>query len=278
MSQADLELQVRQLKEQLASKQVQIDKFQAHLARANVQLQQVLSHVQRYIEVVHQLHHELVPSKVAQIRGFDFSYKFVPGSRGGDFFDVVKIEDSSKFAILLASCASSQQSAQLLMFLLQSPLSKQKQQKAENILDQVLKYLGSEGADKLNLFCAVMDRRDFSCQYAQTGHNMCWHYQQDKGQAVALQAQGGFRLEACDKIVLSTPGLIEAQNDQGQAFGMERWLNILKQKGTLDAHKLRHEILFQLEQWQAQAASLGRDKSVFICQAQDKVTRLKVAV
>ena len=291
-SEVDLVARVRELEQQLDQKRVQLGEFRSHLEQANQQLQQVLRDVRLYIQAVHKLHHELVPTRVAQISGFEFSYKFVPGEQGGDFFDVAKIENSTKFAVLLTSCQDYNVSARLLSTLLGCPLA-QLQVSPQEFADQILKAAQSQG--QAHLFCAVVDRRNFMCRYARRGGPICWHQSRATNKIINLQHDNSCQLEPRDKIILGTPGLVDVQNSRGEAFGPQRLQDIAHKLCNKGAHELRHEILFQLDNWQKQGAdaqiakpacvqSAGNkpagdtpDRSLFVCEVQDKVVRLDVA-
>ena len=76
-----------------------------------------------------------------------------------------------------------------------------------------------------------------------------------------------------DRLILTTPGLINVSSPKGERFGLERMSQAIQSCQTSDVHELRNEILFQAHS-HSKAETFERDISVIVTEVKDRVIKL----
>lgn len=101
-----LRLKVRELEQQLATKENLLHSYRLQLTKTNQQLEKLISQVNQELKVAQALQKVLSPTEIPQISGFEFSTKFIPGTKnGGDYFDIFEHEDRLRFGLILSTAS-----------------------------------------------------------------------------------------------------------------------------------------------------------------------------
>ena len=76
-----------------------------------------------------------------------------------------------------------------------------------------------------------------------------------------------------DRLILLSKGFVEAQNIQGQAFGVDGLLRALTSAPRQGVHELRNHLLMQLETFTG-GQSFKRDITIIVSEVNDRVIKL----
>jgi sigma-B regulation protein RsbU (phosphoserine phosphatase) len=280
------------LKHRIAQLEHQVQNYERLLRQANDKLLQLAGEIASDLDWALKLQKKLVPTELPAIKGFEFSSKFIPGSRfGGDYFDIFEHDDRWKFGVFISSCSGYTVSSALMGLLIK--FSTQIEAKRGLSPDQFLNQLASEliasfkDADRASLFYGVVDRKTLELHYCSAG--MISVYRQEYGkdaieflEPVAAEFAPGFRanlttrtvnLNSGDRLVICTPGLLAASEPDGRAWGAENLVDAWRSAAKKGVHELRNEILYKQQSYQNSQEPL-RDQSLIVMEVQDRIIKL----
>ena len=239
------------------------------LERRNLELQQAveLRNAEREVqdkelERARDIQQALLPQTVPQIAGFEVAGLWEPARVvGGDYFDVIKLSEA-RLAICIADVVGKSVSAALLMANVQATVRAFSSDSVSPawLCTRVNAVLANNIArDKfVTLFYGVLDAGRSSFTYTNAGHPAPILMsingaakRLDKGGAVlgifpdwkyeeaAIQLAGG------DRLLLFTDGITEAATSDGEEFGEERLIDLLKSSRARTPAELNALVLKQ---------------------------------
>jgi serine phosphatase RsbU (regulator of sigma subunit) len=198
----------------------------------------------------------LLPKSIPQISGYEIATAWQPADTvAGDYFDVLALDEHA-LGLCIADVSGHGLPAALLMSNLQAgvkllaaydtaPFALCKK------LNQLVCNNVAEG-NFITFFYGLLDTATESLVYVNAGHNqpVLLHrdgriFRLDKGgiplglEANRQYQQGEVKLDAGDRLVLFTDGLIECLNFKDEVFGQERLLALLSEHRQLDADGLK---------------------------------------
>jgi sigma-B regulation protein RsbU (phosphoserine phosphatase) len=166
---------------------------------------------------------------------------------GGDFFNYFSLP-GGEFAVLIGDVSGKGVPAALLMANIQATL--RARLPVETDLCRLVGTLDQEVAGQtpaeayLTLFVAILSRDGRRMRYVNAGHNSQFLLRADHraqrlvstGRPLGLLPGGQYQtvevdLESGDWLFLYTDGLVEAENSEGQEFGIERLEKLLVEAG-----------------------------------------------
>ncbi len=183
---------------------------------------------------------------------------------GGDYFDVIKLGED-RLAICIADVSGKGVPAALLMANVQASLrasvrDMESPARVCSIINGML--CESIAADRfVTFFCGVLDAATRSFRYCNAGHPYPILISSgaartlDQGGAVLGVLRGwayqdaNVELRPGDRLILFTDGITEAENSQGQEFGMERVAAFAKANAARPATKMNQELLAQVTEF-----------------------------
>lgn len=288
------EFRIKELELEVQDRERELLAFREELGKINNQLENFLDQMAHQVRMALLIQKFLVPTDIPTIPGFEFSRKIVASQKmGGDYFDIFELEDKMKFAILMSNSSGHAMASLFLSVLLK--LTSQIEARKGNDPAQVMKKMSDEILERApefknqasHVFYALVDRRDLSLTYSMSGNILAYAYKYDAGKFVKLPSTQGpmgesaksfkkeaLPLEARDRLVLVSPGLLKVQNKKGETFAEERLAKVLAQNTTASPHELRNEIHFQIKEF-AQGVEYPQDLSVVVMNVKDKVLKLK---
>jgi len=212
------------------------------------------------METARGIQQSFLPESPPKIAGFELGALNKPARQvGGDFYDFIPISEG-KMGIVIADVSGKGVPAALFMALSRAIVranvhetitTSEAIEKANHLIAEEAKF-----GMFVTLFYAVLDSKRRLLQYVNAGHNpplMLKHLASDlillNANGIALGALDDIRLEqkevglvADDIVVLYTDGIIEAVNDKGEQFGMDRLEKIISNNTNLPAQQLADQI------------------------------------
>ena len=259
--------------------------YKQELLKFSHQLDNVMIQISGDVELLKKIQKVLTPTEIPSIPGFEFSRKFVYGSRyGGDYFDIFEHEDKLKFGVLLSSSSGYAMSALFLSLVLKvSHLMEAKKGLApEKVLEQIGAELKTtaQTSDQTHTFYGVIDRRDLTLTFCAVGRIKGFlqipgrplQMISSDSQALGPMTSPVFKsatvdLEPKSRVVLLSDGILEVlSTDQ-----ISQCLQTLGSNS--EVHDVRNEILLKC-QLVSGVDTPVRDQTVVVIEVKDRVIKL----
>ncbi len=291
-NESELKERVSELEHELAVKEAELHRYRLELTKANAALEKLIHQVGQELKLAQSLQKLLSPTELPNVQGFDFSTKFLAGTRfGGDYFDIFEHEDKLKFGILISSASGYSLSSLLLSVIIK--ISSQMEARRGLEAHKVVALLAKEviphiqNDDKASLFYGVVDRRSYEIQYCSVGSidGFLQVYGQEglqelmpTGQALSKDfntepQSRTLQLNPRDRVILSTEGIKLSQNSLGVNWGGHGLSEAIMKAPKQGVHELRNEILFANEKYTGKAEPL-RDQTLIVTEVKDRVIKL----
>lgn len=281
-----LKYKIQQLQKKLDNSQKNLKVYKDEVRNLNVQLKTLIQNIESQLAIAARIQKYLIPTEILQISGFDFSTKYITGSvSGGDYFDIFRLKDKQRFAVIVASSSGHAMAALFLSVLIQ--LSSQMEAKKGVSPSKILKSLGeklsvtAQDGQISNVFLLIINRRNLEMTYCSAGDIMAWfqpHQSESIQSLLATSSSLGsanhkeitevkISLNAKDRIVIATPGLVSAMKNKDQSVK-----DLLVKMKAKQSHDLRNEIIYQ-----AQKSNNQRDMTVLVIDVKDRILKLTSA-
>jgi serine phosphatase RsbU (regulator of sigma subunit) len=213
------------------------------------------------LELAAEVQTMFLPTHRPSIPGLEIAGMMQP-ARGvsGDYYDYMPVNDHA-LQLVIADVAGKGVPAALLMAATAAAVQLETREKRD-MLEMVNRLNGSvhslSGSNRyVTLLLADIDARKQSLSYVNCGHNPALLYQAKTGAVVAMNsscfpigmfdsltcAMNPVSLTAGDILVLYTDGVIEAENSQGEEFGVERLSTLIHRGHMLSSDELMNHIL-----------------------------------
>lgn len=210
----------------------------------------------------------LLPKEIAQIDGYQISGAWRPARMvSGDYYDVLKY-DEHRIALCIGDVVGKGMPAALLMATLQAAVRVLGSPTVSpaTLCEQVNRLtLGNIARGKfITFFYGLVDSEARRMTYVNAGHNPPIMLRKDKsvtrleeGGAVLgvfpewKYLQGAVNLSSGDRLLLFTDGVSEAQDQEGNEFGEERLIELLKDCCGLGASDLQRRVIETVTEFSA---------------------------
>ena len=218
-----------------------------------------LRHAQRQradeLQDAREIQNNLLPKNIPQIKDYEIAGMTQPVRHvGGDYYNVVRISETQT-VLCIADVAGKGMPAALLMSSLQAALKplmwgSQSPRELCRRLNRILCEIAPIGKF-VSFFYAVLDSKDNRLTYCNAGHNPPVLVRAN-GAASELNAAGAVlgqfpdwvyeqsdvQLRSGDTLLLFTDGLVEACNQDEEAFGEERLIRVARENRGVRAGDL----------------------------------------
>lgn len=279
-----LKTEILELRAQLQVKAFEVSAYQKELLKFSQKLDQLMTQSNDDIQVLNQIHKFLAPTEMPQFPGFEFSRKFVYGTKfGGDYFDIFEHEDKMKFGVLISSATGYAMSALMLSIVLK--LSHIMEAKKGMSPSKVMEHLGTElkqlaaEKDKAQVLYAVIDRREWTFNFCAVG-KIQGFFQVSDGQMQLISSDSDglgpamnpkyseikLSLEPKTKIVLVTEGLMDV-------LTRDEIAQIIQNPTLQSPHDLRNDLLVAAQVKSGLETPL-RDQTVVVIEVKDNIIKL----
>ena len=275
-SEEDLKKKIQHLESELDKKDQDLRIYKKELSDANVELEKLIVRVNDQLQQTLKIQKFLVPTEFPNIQGFEFSTKFSSSSvSGGDYFDIFEHFDKMRFGLFLSSASGYGMSALFLSVLMKLTYQIEDSKNFDplTVMEEILHELAqqSKSEDQASIFYGVFDRRKYQMTYCNVGQPLAVHYQASSGRIDLLKGQvepfvaGGsiagtsmsnqvVDLDPRDKLIFCSAGFLSLRNQDGDSWGMDEILSVIKQNVKKEVHDLRNEIFLSSLKIQQRAA------------------------
>jgi serine phosphatase RsbU (regulator of sigma subunit)/DNA-binding transcriptional regulator YhcF (GntR family) len=208
----------------------------------------------------------LLPREVPQVPGFTIAGAWQPARTvGGDYYDVFRLSER-ELALVVADVSGKGVAAALLMSNLQATVKAYatSESSPKDLCHKVNRALCNRIAPEkfITFFYAVLDGEGHRLTYTNAGHNPPLLASQDHtcrkletgGAVLGVFAEGSYEQASIDllpgdRLVLFTDGITEATDLNGEEFGEERLLALLRESPAASAPDLCDAILQDVAQF-----------------------------
>lgn len=238
--------------------------------------------ISKDLEVASEMQKLLFPSDLPSNRKMDLSAKYIPRHAiGGDYYDFIPLGDE-EYIICIADVSGKGISAALLMANFQATirtLFKYQRFEMTFIIEELNKIVmrSAKGEKFITFFIAHYNAHTRKMSYVNAGHNQPLLL---TGRKVSLLAEGCIGLGMLDELpyihvghlvlppkttfVLYTDGVVELENKEGEAFGVDRLIKIVQSYAPLKMEDMNNIIFSKLDDWK-QDLTFVDDTAVFSC-------------
>ncbi len=206
--------------------------------------------LEKELQVAFEIQTSILPQTLPDLEGYDFGALMVPARAvGGDFYDIVPLS-SNKVGIIIGDVAD--KGVPSAIFMAQTHALLYAMAKRDTTPTQVLEHVNElllaigESSLFVTVLYGVLDRKTNQLTYARAGHELPIIVTAD-GQAEIAPYEQGQLMGILDDLILDeqivtvppgglimlyTDGVIDARHANGESFGMQRLLDVVKQANT----------------------------------------------
>jgi phosphoserine phosphatase RsbU/P len=227
------------------------------------------------LDLAREVQLSILPREIPQLEGLEIAARYLPmGSVAGDFYDFLVI-DEKHVGILICDVSGHGLSAALIASMLQTALAAQSPHASDPA--QVLSGLNQALYGKfqhhfVTAAYVFVDMEKSTVDYAGAAHPPLLLWRARTSETTEWVENGlmlgpfsdstysaiSLSLEKGDRILLITDGIIEAADQSGREFGMDRLRQILESNHALSASRLADALLYRLSAWSQHAIGSGQ--------------------
>jgi len=213
--------------------------------------------ITKELDLANQIHQGLLPADTPRLPGYELETVFKIGRAiGGDYHDYIELDDH-RMAIVLADCSESLRGVPAAMIMAMTRAYLRASIDGETGPVDWLKATNRRLARDLKpgmavtALIVVLDTSSHEAYAASAGHRPIVLWRQGKtatvnpnGIALGLDIgpvfdktieEKKFTLQKNDRVVLYTDGLIAAKDENGEAYGEERFLEAVRRQGAMNS-------------------------------------------
>ncbi|MGD9057317.1 MAG: SpoIIE family protein phosphatase [Desulfobacterales bacterium] len=265
---------------------VEVILLQLALADRIKTISQEQDRIKHSLFLAREVQQNLLPHKNPKIDGLDLAGTSIYcDETGGDYYDYIdsNIDDHRNITVAIGDVAGHGISSALPMTTVRSSLRQRASLPGgvEQIISDVNRQLAQDVEDSgqfMTMFCLTIDPVRMQAHWVRAGHDPAILYdprsdlfEELGGSGIALGVDGDWDYQAYTKaslrkgqiIFLSTDGIWEAFNPDGEMFGKDRIYDILRKNAASGAEEIVRNVLADLDSFQ-QGASIEDDITLVI--------------
>ena len=256
------------------------------LQRVNERLEAVSRVLRRDLEAAADVQRSLLPAAMPNVPGVRFAYKFRPcADVGGDCLNVLSL-DSQHLGFYILDVSGHGVASALLSVTLSHMLSVEPErsflyQSSPSDAATVRQYSVAPPCDvvtRLNrhfanrpaisqfftMIYAILDQKTAELRYVSAGHLSPIHFRSGSLQPIpeaggipvgllpnATYEESSLQFLKGDRLYLCTDGILEAENEAGEEFGVDRVLETLLRDQTMSLEESLKSLMQRVEAWSA---------------------------
>jgi phosphoserine phosphatase RsbU/P len=249
------------------------------LREAHAQIAKQLVEINTELEMARQIQLSILPSSTPKIDGMEIVARYIPmTSVAGDFYDFIVV-DATHIGILIADVSGHGLPAALIASMLQVALTAQARHAPDP--GKVLAGLNQALCGKFqhNFVTAAYVYVDLGknvITYGGAGHPPLLLWRKSTGQTSQLLENGlvlgqfeeatydslQVPVEAGDRFVLYTDGILETSNPSDEEFGTDRFMKFMEANHKLAAGPFADAVLLELARWLEQPPGQGHKDDI----------------
>lgn len=233
-------------------------------------LEDANSMLMKDIEYAREMQLSLMPEQMPEDKFLSFHAEYLPAERlSGDFYNVVKL-DEHNIAIYIGDVAGHGVSAAMLTVFANQNLSPLKENENDPykivppnvVLDSIYKNFNNTNFNDetyILMLYGIYNKKTKLFTYASAGMNVSPYLIKDSGEIIEINSKGfsicklgdyimptyenrKIQMEAGNKLLLYSDGLVEARNENDEIYGQEKMKDFLKENYALNASDLVEEL------------------------------------
>lgn len=204
--------------------------------------------LEKELQIASEIQNALLPKEIHQPQNYEIFASNLPALQiGGDYFDIVKLNDYH-YAIVIADVSGKGTPAALLMANLQSVVRAYLKTDIEKFdlikaTEQINSLIceNTESDKFITFFWGILDTKNNTFKYVNAGHNPTLIFSENKiyeltkgGMMIGVYDLGfnyeqeNVNINQNDILLFYTDGITESQNPDGKEYGIERVKSIVK--------------------------------------------------
>ena len=258
--QAAIAIQRGGLVDELRSRLQELEAAQAELVQKE--------RLEHELELAKQVQQSVLPRHFPNYPGYTFAAANLPARQvGGDFYDVIRL-DKAHFGMLIADVSDKGMPAALYMALTRSLILAEahRSKSPKTVLENVHRLLLELGQTDMfvSVFYAVIETQTGDMRYTRAGHERpllacAGQISPLAGNRTVLGILGpddlhleehSINLQAGDRLILFTDGILDTSNPEDEFFGMDRFTSLLVASKDLPANQVCQQLFTVLEAYQ----------------------------
>lgn len=224
------------------------------------------------LEVAGKAQRSLLPTRLPSVSGFQFAAQFEPARQiGGDFYDV-RLLDDGRATVLLADVSDKGAHAALFMAVTRALFLAEEHYLDDPVQIALAVHEGLLSASSYDMFVTalygILDPQTGLFRYVRAGHDEPLFVRQDgtgeflggKGRFLGLWADMPPKLEeqqlqfdSGDCLVIYSDGVTDMRNPEGQSFGRDQVMNLVRSIRVYDANRIARSIYNVVQQHRGNA-------------------------
>jgi phosphoserine phosphatase RsbU/P len=218
------------------------------------------------MKIASDIQSKLFPQKIPEIKNIQFHGISLPAkSVGGDYYDIIKIDDNISVGII-ADVSGKGVPAALLVSMLRTVfrmiVMSEKKSSPDKILEQINEVFANEDLEGrfITSVCFKILSKERKIQMADAGHGNVMHYKSKDGTITELPSGGivigvmenekyeirEINLAPNDILMFFTDGVVDERNEQNEFFGNDRLQNIIQQESKYPAEFITRKVYKQI--------------------------------
>ena len=246
-------------------------------ARRTLNRDEELGEIHKELELARRIQLSLLPGAFPDSAAFRVAARYVPmTSVAGDLYEFLAA-DGQRAGLLIADVSGHGVPAALIASMVKMAAISQRAQAAHPglvLTDMNRALYGNTQGQYVTAACVHLDAERAELRYAAAGHPAMLLLRDGEVTEVAENGlllaavedieyhERTMPIEAGDRVVLYTDGLVEARNAAGELFGEDALLAAVKATGLLSPDDAAAKIIAQVQEW---ARSQEDDLSILIC-------------
>jgi sigma-B regulation protein RsbU (phosphoserine phosphatase) len=246
-------------------------------ARRTLQRDQELSEIQKELEVAQRIQLSILPAEFPKSANFRVAARYVPmTSVAGDFYDFI-VADDKQAGLLIADVSGHGVPAALIASMVKLAATSQRANAANPsalLAGMNAALFGNTQNQFVTAAYVHLDSETGAFRYSAAGHPPMLLLR--KGRITEIVENGlmlaafdfaqysnaSHQLEAGDRLLLYTDGIVEAANAQGEFLGQEALFDLLQQTAALQPSDAANRIISSVQRW---SATQEDDLTVLVC-------------
>jgi len=221
--------------------------------------------LQREIEIAREIQNSLLPQTTPKSPCYDLHAGCITAARvGGDYYDFFQ-DEVGRLGVLIADVAGHSVASALIAMSFRTSFRLFLEQKLElcTLFEKTNTALYKElcqSGSFLSAFYGILDETSRTFRYVNGGHNPPLHWSSKAGVFNELDeagiligvlpdekySAGEVAVGAGDVLLFYTDGIVEAENQHGEFFGMERLQQAVSKNATKSSRQVYHSVLKEM--------------------------------